>query len=391
MKKFALHFLFVVSFAMVALIASSDALYASRSTAVNTRGGSRSVTYTVVSMDETYTVHAMAARDTFGTNAATLSQFAAAFPDRGTDTIVFTPQYFVTATWDPVGALVSQGRVVSGAPQPWLTFGAGFTDYNRFGIFDGELRGEQMVVRRTGEPPPYVTAFNPYPHLVINGERTTIEPLPGFDLAALNARLVRGFAGQRTDGSFLVGRANSTNLFELQDIAVELGLVNAVNLDGGASIGIWRSGSYVIAPGRQLPAVILITNNRPEGIQVTDPEPSVTHILLGNNKFELTYVRGANFAHINELHAMGFQIGLSEWTPQSVRMEMTWGEQTIIVNVGSRTATNNDEQYALNAAPFFMDGRQHMIMLPISGLFESLGYTLEWDEIEGVLMARAGT
>ena len=378
MKRFILQVLLVVSFSLVTLIVSSETLYASR------------FVYTVIAMDETYTVHAMTARDTFGRNAASLSQFAAAFPNRGDDTIVFNAQYFVTATWNPVGALVSQGRVVSGAPYPWLSWGAGFTDYNRFGLFQGGIYDNRMYFHGRRGIPPYVTAFNPYPHLVVNGVRATLTPMPGMDAAALASSAVRGFAGQRADGSFLVGSVGGTNMFQLQEIAVGLGLVNAVNLDGGASAGMWRNGTYIVAPGRQLPAVILITNNRPEGLQVADPEPIATHVVFYSNidyeGHELVYVRGVNFAHINTLIAMGFQFDALEWALNPERLNMTWGEQVLEMVVGSRSFNVNNEQFTHNISPFFMDGRQHMVMVPIVSLFESLGYSLEWDESLGLLV-----
>jgi hypothetical protein len=59
---------------------------------------------------------------------------------------------------------------------------------------------------------------------------------------------------------------------EVQDIAAYFNLQNATNIDGGASAGIWRNGSYITRPGRLLPVVTFITGN-PGATQEIQPPP----------------------------------------------------------------------------------------------------------------------
>ena len=392
MKKLFLQVFGVVALLGAVMFVSYEAVHASRAAAQESWGARPGVTHILVTLDGTYTVHAMSARDTFGRNAASITEFAAAFPYRGDDLIIFNAQFFATATWDPVGAVVSQGRVVSGSPMPYLSWGAGFTDYNRFGLFNGHLSNGRIIDAR-GQELPYVTAFNPYPHLVVNGVRTHLAPFPGIDEHELNRSVNRGFVGQRADGSFLIGMASSSSLFALQDIAVEFGLVNAANIDGGASIGIWRNGTYIVRPGRQLPAVIVITNNRPEGFQAEpeEIEPFVTHARFysdrTNAEFELENIDGVHYATASTLVRMGFTFDFSDWVwaVSQMTVNISRDGQEMVVTMGSSSFMLNDELFYHNALPFF-ESERRSVMIPIGCVLESLGYYLEWDEYNEVLV-----
>ena len=39
----------------------------------------------------------------------------------------------------------------------------------------------------------------------------------------------------------------------------ELGAYDAMNLDGGASTGLWVNGKYLVSPGRQINNALLLT------------------------------------------------------------------------------------------------------------------------------------
>lgn len=236
---------------------------------VPTSGGNRTVTWVEVDLNAGYEVRAMSAQDTFGRRSASITEFANAIPNRGEDTIVFPVNFFVTANFEIVGAVYSQGRVVSGVPQPYLNWGVGFTNANRMSLFSGRLSGNYIYGEHWDSPRlNYTTAFNAYPHLIRNGERLSIAPAPGMTESWMNGRVRRAFMGQRADGTFVVGVAEGTNISELQQIAAYFNLVTATNIDGGASAGIWRNGGLTVAPGRQLASVMVITG---AGAEPTPP------------------------------------------------------------------------------------------------------------------------
>ena len=237
---------------------------------IPTSGGYRTVTWVEIDLNAGYEVRAMAAQDSFGRRSATLQEFAAAVPNPGEDTIVFPANFFVTATFEIVGGLYSQGRVVSAGPQPWLDRGVGFTSDNRMSFFNGRFSGSYIYGEHWDCPRlPYVTAFNAFPHLINNGARVDIQPIPGATGPWQNALYRRAFMGQRADGIFIVGVVDGTSIRQLQDIAVYFNLQNATNIDGGASASIWRNGTTLAAPGRQLASVMVITGTP------APPEPPV--------------------------------------------------------------------------------------------------------------------
>ena len=82
------------------------------------------------------------------------------------------------------------------------------------------------------------------PILVANGQPTRIAKF-----GSINPRTA---IGQRQDGCILMlvidGRqvhSNGANYSDLQEIMLEYGAVNAINLDGGSSTTMWYNGSYV--------------------------------------------------------------------------------------------------------------------------------------------------
>ena len=254
----ALVLLFVILLLPTSVIASGG-----HSRAISTSGGNRNVTWVEIDLSDNYIVKGLTAQDLFGREAATLSEFAAAMERyMGDDTIIFAPNFHVTATREIVGGVFSQGRVVSSYPQPWLNFGAGFTADNRFSFFSGRFSGGHIYGENWDDGRlDFVTAFNTYPHLIGNGQRLPLVPIAGITQTFLDNRVLRAFMGQRADGTFIIGNVTGASMREVQDVAAYFNLVNATNIDGGASAGIWRNGTYITRPGRQLPVVMFITGN----------------------------------------------------------------------------------------------------------------------------------
>ena len=266
-----------LSMLIVTLLSLAPSLAYAQSTVqtetVSTSGGNRTVTWVEIDLNADYEIRGMSAQDSFGRRSATLSDFAAAVPNAGADTIVFPVNFFHTANFEIVGGIYSQGRVVSGLPQPYLNWGVGFNASNRMSLFSGRFNGNYIYGEHWDSPRlDLTTAFNAYPHLIANGTRVNIVPNPGMTAAWMNGRVQRAFMGQRADGTFIVGNVNNTNISELQEIAAHFNLVNATNIDGGASAGIWRNGSLVTSPGRQLASVMVITG---AGAPATPPTPPV--------------------------------------------------------------------------------------------------------------------
>jgi tetratricopeptide (TPR) repeat protein len=62
----------------------------------------------------------------------------------------------------------------------------------------------------------------------------------------------RSFIGVDKNGLLVIGTVSSVTVRELAEAAQKLGLMNAMNLDGGASSGLYHKGKYLTTPGRLL-------------------------------------------------------------------------------------------------------------------------------------------
>lgn len=230
---------------------------------IATAGGYRNVTYVIIPMDGSFRIEGLVAADLLNRPTATLPEFAAAKEETAGDIVVIAPINFFNAgaggtnDLEIVGGIFSQGNLVRTG---YFDRGAGFDFDNNFFLFNAGFRDGYMMQGAAHLYYVY-TAFNPFPPLIREGESLEISPWFGMREGFLTQNLRRAFMGQRENGTFIIGNTNST-MFELQDIALYLGLVNATSIDGGASVGIFFNGQVITSPGRQLASVMYITNAR---------------------------------------------------------------------------------------------------------------------------------
>ncbi|MCL1998717.1 MAG: SH3 domain-containing protein [Turicibacter sp.] len=229
---------------------STQVSSAAQTRSVSIPAGNRNVTFVEIDILQNYNIYAVSALSLLGRQTATLPEFATAFSHRAGDDMIIFPVNYLRSTGDHsvIGGLFSQGVLDSGG-EDWFHWAAAFDWGNWFSVQQGLPNGSQ-------------SAFTAYPFLMQNGARFNVQPNPGMDANFLNASAFRAFMGQRADGTFVVGNVPSTTIFQLQDVVQEFGLINAVNMDGGASVGLWRNGEMITTPGRQLASVAIITNSR---------------------------------------------------------------------------------------------------------------------------------
>ncbi len=98
------------------------------------------------------------------------------------------------------------------------------------------------------------------PMLVEDGKILTDYQVQGFkSQKILTQRGRRSAFGIKRDDSIIIALAGATTR-ELAEIMKTLGAVRAMNLDGGASSGLWYNGDYLYEPGRKLSNALLIQN-----------------------------------------------------------------------------------------------------------------------------------
>lgn len=68
----------------------------------------------------------------------------------------------------------------------------------------------------------------------------------------------RSFIGIKKDQTIVMGTVPSVTIPQLAEITLKLGLTEAMNLDGGASSGLYYGGKLLTAPGRNLSNCLII-------------------------------------------------------------------------------------------------------------------------------------
>ncbi len=96
------------------------------------------------------------------------------------------------------------------------------------------------------------------PRLVQDGAIVT-DLEPGFTeerfTTAISARTAVGI---HSSGKLLLVSASSASIQQMREVMLSLGCVDAINLDGGASCGMYYDGEYIATPGRELTTTLQI-------------------------------------------------------------------------------------------------------------------------------------
>jgi exopolysaccharide biosynthesis protein len=99
------------------------------------------------------------------------------------------------------------------------------------------------------------------PLLVANG-RVVVDPeaehFTDPKQTSRSARSVRSFVGVNGDNRLVMGTVQNVSVYELADVVQELGLVNAVGMDSGATAGLYADGDYLTRPGREVPNALVV-------------------------------------------------------------------------------------------------------------------------------------
>ncbi|PZD94189.1 copper amine oxidase [Paenibacillus sambharensis] len=101
------------------------------------------------------------------------------------------------------------------------------------------------------------------PRLVTNGKITLNVTEEGFrDAKILTGGGARSAIGLTRDHKLLLVTSNGATIPQLASIMQQAGAYQAMNMDGGASSGLYYKGSYITTPGRQISNALLITQSR---------------------------------------------------------------------------------------------------------------------------------
>ena len=122
------------------------------------------------------------------------------------------------------------------------------TEYYLFKAKDDSFKLDEMQWMISGAP-----------DLVINGKISAAKLPPGFtDSRFTTSASYRTAIGVDKNGRLLLVCVKSVKISELKEIMLKLGCINAINLDGGASSGMYYDGKVVTKPGRKRTTVLYV-------------------------------------------------------------------------------------------------------------------------------------
>lgn len=103
------------------------------------------------------------------------------------------------------------------------------------------------------------TAVQAGPLLVKNSKVVVDAAAEGFrDPKILTSRGARSVIGVTGDNKLVIGTTGAASIPELAEVMIKLGVVEAMNLDGGASSALFASGKYITPAGRELSNILTV-------------------------------------------------------------------------------------------------------------------------------------
>lgn len=189
---------------------------------------------------------------------------------------------------------------------------------------------------------------------------------------------LRSLIGKKADGTILMGTVSYATIPELAEVALKLGLVEAMNLDGGASSGLYYQGKYLTSPGRNLSnALVLIPKQRGPRIVLNGEEI----FIKGAEAF---MAKGTTMVPVRGVfEALGVEVN---WVDSMQTVVARRLDTEIRLTLGSKVATVNGEERELLEAPVKKGGR---VYIPLRFVSEALGANVSWDQKRNTVLIRS--
>lgn len=187
-------------------------------------------------------------------------------PAYGGSVTLTTEGYIMTVSGGTITdyAFMPAGSVVSIPGSGFVVYmGAAYMsyDYNRTPVVGSTVTTEYFL--QSEDPEGFVldelvSIVSGAPRLVQDGAMvTTLEA--GFNEARFTVNSSpRTAVGVNAAGKLLLVSTPSATIQQLRELMLSLGCVDAFNLDGGASCGMYYNGSYLATPGRELTVTLQV-------------------------------------------------------------------------------------------------------------------------------------
>ncbi|WP_438435180.1 stalk domain-containing protein [Gorillibacterium sp. sgz500922] len=297
--------------------------------------------------------------------------------------VLFTRAFGTRISFPGVKAVVKGGRIVSvtegtaTVPEDGQVLLIGKADMNQRNILPSVKAGNQAEIRQTVidletgkvyETSELQAAVGVGPKLVTNGKTDVNPSRDGFtDAKITTGSGTRSFAGVDAKGQLVLGVSSAATIKELAGALVKLGLTEAMNLDGGASSGLYAGGAMKRTPGRELSNAIIVKRYAKPQVQVFVNGRMVNEI-YGYMEKDLTMV---------PLRGIFERLGATmAWDGTGQVLTVRRGGTELKLRLNSREAVVNGRSVALDASPVVADGRT---FVPLRFAVTALGGQVSWD------------
>jgi hypothetical protein len=179
----------------------------------------------------------------------------------------------------------------------------------------------------------------------------------------------RSFIGYKKDGTIAMGTVSGSTILELAEVLKQLGLYEAMNLDGGASSGLYSNGRYLTEPGRKLSNSLVVVKQK--------KKPRVFI-----NEIEIFFKDAAPFIEngttMVPVRGVFEELGAAvEWDGTTGTVNAKRFDAHIQLSVGKIEVSVNGEIKSLPKAPVNINGR---VFIPLRFVSEALGAEVGWEQ-----------
>ncbi|NHN32989.1 phosphodiester glycosidase family protein [Paenibacillus agricola] len=212
------------------------------------------------------------------------------------------------------------------------------------------------------------TAIGVGPKLLSNGQVDIDFARDGFDDPKItSAANARSFVGVDGSGRLVLGTLSAATVEDMAYALVELGLSEAMNMDGGASSALYVEGAMKRPPGRLLSNALVVKRFDAPQVQVT-VNGGFVHEYRGFIQQDVTMVP---FRGIFERIHADFK-----WNEQERVLTAKRGTTELELRPDMLEAKVNGKPVQLDQSPVIIDGH---IYIPLRFVAETLGATVGWD------------
>jgi exopolysaccharide biosynthesis protein len=207
------------------------------------------------------------------------------------------------------------------------------------------------------------------PKLLTNSQVDVDFARDGFDDPRITSTAnARSFVGIDGDGRLVLGTLSAATVADMAQALTQLGLTEAMNMDGGASSGLYVNGTMLRAPGRLLSNALVVKRFAEPQVQVM-VNGSFVNEFRGFVRQDVTMVP---FRGIFERIGADFQ-----WSDSDRVLTAKRGKVELTLRPDAAEATVNGRAVKLEQAPVIVDGH---IYIPLRFVAETLGAKVSWDQ-----------